>query len=130
MMLPQFQPAPDHHLDHALLEKLRRLMAPEAFVELLESFLARTRIHLSNAERCLVDSDLEKLKFTIHTLKGSSANVGVAGLSQLCSELEKQLKQGNDIESVSPRLKAICTEFEVSQQLLSELMLTLQQKTG
>ena len=129
MMLPQIQPALDHHLDHALLEKLRRLMAPEAFMELLEAFLTRARIHLSNAERCLVDSDLEKLKFTIHTLKGSSANVGVAGLSHLCADLEKQIKQGNDMESVSQRLREICAEFEVSRQLLSQLVQTIQ-KSG
>lgn len=124
-MLPQIQPVQDPHIDYALLEKLRRLMAPEAFQALLDAFLDRARIHLGNAERCLNESDLEKLQFTIHTLKGSSANVGVKEFSQMCADMEKQIKQGEAIELLRQRFDQVRAEFEMSRQQLLQLCRTL-----
>lgn len=121
LMLPKLKHVDDPNIDHAVMEKLRRLMAPEAFQVVLESFLDRSRIHMGNAERCLAEGDLEKLKFTVHSLKGSSANIGLTGLSQLCASLEKQIKQGAGIEALRPQFEQTCIEFEAARQYLLSL---------
>ena len=124
-MLTQLQPAQDPHIDHILLEKLRRLMEPEAFRTVLESFLDRSRIHVGNAQRCLVEGDLEKLKFTVHSIKGSGANVGLAGLAQLCADLEKQIKQGENIETLRQCFELVSIEYEADRHYLLTLTRSL-----
>lgn len=128
-MLVQLQPVQDSLIDRAVLEKLRRLMEPESFRAVLDSFLDRSRVHIGNAERCLAEGDLEKLKYTVHTIKGSSANLGLTGLSQLCADMEKQIKQGETVENLRQHFVQVLATFEDSRDYITDLTESLL-KTG
>jgi HPt (histidine-containing phosphotransfer) domain-containing protein len=49
--------------------------------------------------------DYEKMVFTMHAIKGTSANLGFATLSQLAAEMETLAKQKKDVSHMVPQLE-------------------------
>jgi HPt (histidine-containing phosphotransfer) domain-containing protein len=61
---------------------------PDLIVELIDLYLDEFPLQLSAMKDCVEKADEIALKRTAHTLKGSSANLGVNGVAELCEELE------------------------------------------
>jgi len=70
---------------------------------------------LSAAEK----GDTESLLRAAHTLKSSSANVGAAGLSDLCRKLEGMARAGEPVSAGAPVLSKIEGEFRSVREALS-----------
>lgn len=101
------------HLDRELLDELAALMEDQ-FPNLIETFLAdaqRQHQQISDAWRA---QDLDGLRRSAHSLKGSSSNLGAAPLADLCSQLEAQARRaqadgiGERIDAVAVELEAVC----------------------
>lgn len=62
---------------------------PDLIVELIDLYLAEVPQQLSSIKDFKLKADEISLKRAAHTLKGSSANLGVISISRLCEELEQ-----------------------------------------
>lgn len=68
-------------------------------VELFESFLEDGKELSDGILNSASNSDWEKLKFDVHTLKGLSATIGATPLFEVCKVMNDDLKTGNDAEA-------------------------------
>ncbi len=62
---------------------------PDLIVELIDLYLADAPRQLSVIKDSILNGDQATLKRAVHTLKGSSANLGVKALAALCEEIER-----------------------------------------
>ncbi|HEB28206.1 MAG TPA: response regulator [Porticoccus sp.] len=69
---------------------------PAVIKQLIKAYFDQAQ-HILNEIRCAADNDdINKLKFSAHTLKSSSANLGINNVAQICHDLEHwHLEKGN-----------------------------------
>lgn len=96
-------------LDHMLLDELRELMEDE-FTSLLQAYLQDSEHQFHEASDAWEQGDLERLRRSVHSLKGASSNVGAAALALLCADLEELAVQGR-IDQVPVALQKVRTEL-------------------
>lgn len=75
---------------------------PDLIVELIDLYLADVPQQLSAMKDFVLKADEISLKRAAHTLKGSSANLGVNSIAVLCEEIEQtdfseSFQQGNKL---------------------------------
>ena len=104
-------------LDPAIVEPLRR-NKPDLWRRLVGIYLRTTPASLEALETALSASDCAALQMTAHTLKSSSANMGAAGLSDLCRRLEAAAGQAN-LESAPDLIAEIQSEYGMVSTALS-----------
>jgi signal transduction histidine kinase/ligand-binding sensor domain-containing protein/DNA-binding NarL/FixJ family response regulator len=115
---------PSSTFDPSYLESLRRLEAVtgrELIATVVHGFLAETPRRLARAREALERGDTEAFVFAIHSLKGSSAQLGATRLAALCGEAEAVGREGS-LEGLTPRLHDIEAEAErVAPELLASI---------
>jgi len=119
---------PASALDPSYLEALRRLeevTGRELIATVVNSFLAETPRRLERAREALERGDAAALVFALHSLKGSSAQLGATRLAALCGEAEAAGKEGV-LEDFAARLSDI--EAEV-QRVTPELLGSIDRRT-
>ncbi|MBD0395353.1 MAG: response regulator, partial [Microcoleus sp. C1-bin4] len=81
----------DGLFDKSRLEQLARIhiKLPE---RLLQAFVAGAQADVAAAKRALEAQDWQAVEYQAHRLKGTSANVGVAQMSDLATQLEHQAR--------------------------------------
>lgn len=105
-------------LDQVLLAELEMIMEEE-FPTLLETFLADAQKHYLQIGSTWQKADLDGLRRSAHSLKGSSANVGASALADLCATLEAQAHAQETastedcIRQLSSELEAVCAEIRI-----------------
>lgn len=62
---------------------------PDLIVELIDLYLADFPQQLSAMKNSVSNADENSLKRAAHTLKGSSANLGVNGVAALCEKMQE-----------------------------------------
>ncbi len=107
-------------LDAASLDRLREL-DPGGRMGLLtrvlltfESSVAKLLAQLVAARAA---GDLSGVRHVAHTIKSSAASVGALPLSQLCAEIERQVRE-QDTAGLEPRLDAMVAECARLQERL------------
>lgn len=78
---------------------------------LTETFLDDAPNLLASMRQGVQDSNAAEVRFSVHTLKSSSATLGATHLAELCLLLESQSKVG-DLSQAALLQKAIEVEFE------------------
>jgi HPt (histidine-containing phosphotransfer) domain-containing protein len=114
-------------LDMAVLEGFRELQqdgSPDLVGELIELYLTDTTARLAELRAALNAPDAAAARRNLHSLKGSSANLGVRGMAGLCSRLEDQLGDGAN-EDARATLAQLEVEFECVQKALAGELQTL-----
>ncbi|WP_263139286.1 Hpt domain-containing protein [Pseudomonas sp. RIT-PI-AD] len=88
---------PDVHLDDSVLAALQDVMEEE-YPVLLDTYLldSEERLRLLRESQRL--GDMQALRLTAHSFKGSCSNMGAPLLASLCKELEEvaRLEQAQD----------------------------------
>lgn len=84
-------------LDRDLLHELEILME-DGFVSLLEAYLRDSETRIFEAFEAWEAGDLERLRRSAHSLKGSSSNIGAQALAEYCSALEASARDGEVAE--------------------------------
>jgi HPt (histidine-containing phosphotransfer) domain-containing protein len=84
-------------IDEKVLDEFKKFMGEEgeALVkELIELYLKNTPKLMANIQNDIKAEDMESLKAHVHGLKGSSAQLGVIGISSLCKKIEEVTLEG------------------------------------
>ena len=89
----------------------------EALSLLLETYLADADSLLTQIRKSIETVDFETLRFASHTLKSSSALMGIMKLSELCRQLEHCAREQNQ-DSLTSLLEQAETVQSQSQKLL------------
>jgi len=89
----------DEILDLSVLESLRELQqegGPNLIEELIDLYISDTRDRLAELSAALNQQDLTTAKRAVHSVKGSSTNLGFHNMVALCADLEKQLQNRSE----------------------------------
>ena len=87
--------SPGAVLDLTVIQGLRELGGedePNLVLELIDLYLLDAPQRIAEIRHALATGDWKLLERAAHTLKSSSANIGARGLSQLCTELEREAR--------------------------------------
>jgi len=126
--IPQPAQSPAPQLDRKALDNIRSLQRPGA-----PSLLAKiVTLYIEDAPRLLASMQTAataganaELQRAVHTLKSASANVGAAGIAQLCKALEADVRAGPAGDTAA-RIERIEAEFRaVVPALQSEIRATV-----
>lgn len=107
----------DDHLDHEAMVELRDVMEGD-FEFLLNTYLSDTRTRIDTLKAALDRNDLEQCARAVHSLKGSSINVGAMRLGQCCVEAEYSLR-ADGLRQAPAHVAAIESEFALVARELS-----------
>ena len=94
-------------VENASLDKLSEFMDQSAIRELVDSYITRAQHHLRKAQQAAQKQDGAALKMALHTLKGSSANLGLTELAQFSADVESHVETGTEWQSISAQLETI-----------------------
>lgn len=83
-------------INDSIFTELEAIMEDgEGMLELIDSFLEDGAILVNNIVESYQKNNVEELKRQVHTLKGSSANLGLTALWDLCKTIDQAGKAGN-----------------------------------
>ena len=100
-------------IDWAMLNGLREFQAegePDLIQELVSLFKRETPSQIEAIRAAITAGDAERLRKAAHSLKGSSANLGVRLVSVLGAELEKKGRSGT-VEGAGALLAQLEREY-------------------
>ncbi|HEX3532412.1 MAG TPA: ATP-binding protein [Thermoanaerobaculia bacterium] len=103
-----------------ILESLRslgRAAGRDVLRELVETF--RSQPYLAALRELLASRDRQSLERRAHSLKGSSGALGALRLAELCGELERSARNGDDLDGCAHQIDAIEKEHA---RVLAELL--------
>ena len=83
------------------LATVTHLNQPETFLVVLEMFIQQHETFRDDVESAIRTNNGPELHILIHTLKGSSGALGLQKLHEISTELDLQLTQRVDIESLN-----------------------------
>jgi CheY-like chemotaxis protein len=108
-------------VDASVLAELRQLdMSCGLLSTLITNFLRDAPTRLAGLQEALQQGDGEALARVAHDLNGSSGNLGVRKMRQLCIELQA-LGRAKDLGKAGALLTQLVNEFElVRQRLMAE----------
>jgi HPt (histidine-containing phosphotransfer) domain-containing protein len=87
--------------------------------EIIETFLDTSGQTIQKAKHALAAQDAAELYQCAHSLKGSAANLGANGLTDLCGQLEERCRSGS-LESAPSLLRSIEERLAQVREDLSE----------
>ena len=97
-----------------MIEELKAIMEDE-FPSLVQTFLEESENQFLGARTAWEKNDVELLRRSVHSLKGSCGNIGAEDLHEVCDQLERKVTQG-DTACVGPAL----LQIENNLQLVCE----------
>ena len=118
---PEQQESVHECVDAAVLAELRQLDSSCGLLStLITHFLEDVPSRLATLQDALQQGDAEALARVAHELNGSSGNLGVRNMRQLCVELQA-LGKAKDLSKAGALLAQLVSEFElVRQRLMAE----------
>ena len=126
---------PDTHesvhecVDASVLAELRELDSSCGLLStLITNFLNDVPSHLAGLQGALQQGDGEALARVAHELNGSSGNLGIRNMRQLCVELQA-LGKAKDLSKAGALLAQLVSEFELVRQRLMAEHATIAQDT-
>ena len=110
------------HLDLSVIDGLRELREPgepDPVAELIDLYLADSPKRVEQMHDALESGDTKALKVAVHTLKGSSSNLGAKPLAKRCADFEKLLIK-DDLDDASGRVEDISRTFAALRDILEQ----------
>ncbi len=109
-------------IDMTAVKKILGPDVEEMLAELIPMFLEDAALLLTQIHKAVVTSDAEQLKRAAHTLKGSSASLGLTSLSELSREIEFIGRQ-NSWQDAPAKLAQMEAEFaQINTALAAKFM--------
>lgn len=98
-----------------------------AVVEIAPIFKENSLIALLTMREALSRRDRDRLQMAAHTLKGTSGNLGLERLSDLCEQLER-LAEAGAFATAALEMQQLAAEYRQVQAVLDELLRLEQQE--
>ena len=98
------------------LSNLKEIMEDE-FELLISMYLEDSQAQINKMQEAIKNADMEVLKVASHTLKGSSSNMFVTGMSELSKDIEQKVKD-NDLPAASLLIAELAEELQTVTPLL------------
>jgi len=111
---------PGTSIDLNILKKLKQIMDDD-FNELIEIFISDGQSQLKTLKAAIDSSAASDIRRIAHTLKGSSANLGLLTLSETCKTLEYNAAE-NIFDDANELFEKIKSEFEEAKLTLEEIL--------
>jgi len=89
----------------------------DVFHEIIDTYLTDAQLNIESMFASFRSRDTDQLLRLVHTLKGSSRNVGARELADLCESFERDLRNGEH-SNLEKRVAIISTSFENTLPLL------------
>ncbi|WP_198264846.1 Hpt domain-containing protein [sulfur-oxidizing endosymbiont of Gigantopelta aegis] len=105
-------------VDLNTLNELKELMEDD-FDELITVFIADGQTQIDKLKTAIDTFNIEETRRIAHTLKGSSANLGVNVLSESCRVLEHKASEGS-LEDAINDLEKIISDYDVAKKVLKD----------
>jgi len=105
-------------IDTDTLNELKEIMGSD-FDELISIFISDGNTQIENLRLAIDASNSSDIRRIAHTLKGSSANIGVSTLSESCRVLEYKAAE-DSLEDAQELLDKIISNFEAVKKTLEE----------
>ena len=119
-MSHQFEEQP--LLADATIADLWELDAGSGFMqELITEFNRQNQRLLEEITRSAIECDFETLRYSVHTMKGSSSNVGAARQAAIALTIENACKAA-DCETVQSLMPALAEIAEATEEALRGLL--------
>ena len=103
--------SPDDIMDGTTLEGLKELLE-DAFSQLVETYLNDSQKRIDHLSQAIPENDFEVIRHEAHGLKGSSRNLGINGVGDLCEQIEHQGKDQNP-QGLEQLFSAVQQQFAV-----------------
>ena len=102
------------------IQQLRELSGggDELLVELIEKFIENGKKYLSDIEKGYQEKDWDKVRFAVHTIKGSALSLGLSPMGEFLTDLNQNAKENkfdnleNSISELSSMLKDVESYYE------------------
>lgn len=111
-------------LDLDMVNMLRSLDEPDEeasfFGELVNEYAQQAQRALTTIETLIAEHDLASLGKTVHSLKGSSLNVGAQRVGEICQQIEVNVHEHN-IEEVARQSGVLHNALNETLNALLEL---------
>ncbi|GAA5316914.1 MAG: Hpt domain-containing protein [Candidatus Pelagadaptatus aseana] len=107
-------------VDTETLEMLKEVMEDD-FPLLLQTFIDDALTRIPQLREQLDANNADELRRNAHSLKGSSGNVGAAGMTEICSRLESLANQ-SQLQEAGDIINAIEAEFGRVRSALNALL--------
>jgi HPt (histidine-containing phosphotransfer) domain-containing protein len=111
------------YIDESVMQEIKDFMGEEGestIRELIAIYLANTPPMIARIKKDLLENDLESLKAHVHSLKGSSASVGIVGISKTCKMIEELIKIG--------KIDEISKQFEQIESIYAQVEMDLRER--
>jgi PAS domain S-box-containing protein len=105
-------------IDVSIVKGMMGEEAMEILNELLPTYFEDANALLRNLETSIANEDVEQIHQIAHTLKGSSASMGMIQMADLCLMIEK-MSNNQEVDNLSEIADAICQELNQIQKALS-----------
>jgi two-component system, sensor histidine kinase and response regulator len=106
-----------HLFDEAVFTQLASIMGDD-MANLVDSYLSDTPAQLASMTAALNEGDLTTAMRAAHSLKASSATLGVTALEALARDLESHVRAGASIEEAHRKVETLGRIFESVRPLL------------
>lgn len=110
----------DNDLNLETLEELREMLE-EGLDEVLEEYMGDAERQLKLLNNAVESGDLQAIGSISHSLKGSSGNLGIAGVYRQCAALEQEVKAGN-VHDAAASLAAIERELKQAHHAINHFL--------
>ncbi|MBI5215156.1 MAG: response regulator [Ignavibacteriae bacterium] len=123
---PPTQKLPQHMIDQntvAMFRSMQPAGKPSLLNELIDLYLEHSPARILDARTAFEGRDAKLLKHAVHTLKGSSQNLGAVQVGKICKEIE-ELLSANEWEKIEYRLNDLVTIFDASCNELQKIRST------
>jgi HPt (histidine-containing phosphotransfer) domain-containing protein len=108
------------HLDYDALNALKEVMEDD-FGFLIETFIQDSNDRLIKLQELVGSQDVDMIRRTAHSFKGSCSNLGALRLASLCAAVErKALNQ--DLTQLIEDVKEIDAEFLMVKQMMLDFL--------
>jgi histidine phosphotransfer protein HptB len=108
------------HIDYDALNALKEVMEDD-FGFLIETFIQDSNERLIKLQELVASQDVDMIRRTAHSFKGSCSNLGALRLASLCAAVErKALNQ--DLTQLFDDVTEIDAEFLMVKQMMLDFL--------
>jgi len=118
--------------DPEAIANIKQLQMPngtDILEQFMQLFLKTAKILIKDFNIGIKTNDLKKISFSLHTLKSSSASLGVKTFTDLCIKIETAALSG-DSDTVFSHADELVRQFEEIEALLEQYIAHDQLRVG